>query len=58
MTRSLNVWRTESSSPRACSHSVGAAHALDVGAMSVFLYCMREREDILRIQTELFDLGA
>lgn len=24
-------------------------HALDVGAMSVFLYCMREREDILRI---------
>jgi len=24
-------------------------HALDVGAMSVFLYCFREREDILRI---------
>ncbi len=24
-------------------------HAMDVGAMSVFLYCMREREDILRI---------
>ena len=24
-------------------------HALDVGAMSVVLYCMREREDILRI---------
>ena len=24
-------------------------HALDIGAMSVFLYCMREREDILRI---------
>ena len=24
-------------------------HALDVGAMSMFLYCMREREDILRI---------
>jgi NADH-quinone oxidoreductase subunit D len=24
-------------------------HALDLGAMSVFLYCFREREDILRI---------
>jgi NADH-quinone oxidoreductase subunit D len=24
-------------------------HALDIGAMTVFLYCMREREDILRI---------
>src|ERR1700694_4335437 len=24
-------------------------HAIDIGAMSVFLYCMREREDILRI---------
>jgi NADH-quinone oxidoreductase subunit D len=24
-------------------------HALDIGAMSMFLYCMREREDILRI---------
>ncbi|MGE5487143.1 MAG: NADH dehydrogenase (quinone) subunit D [bacterium] len=24
-------------------------HALDIGATSVFLYCMREREDILRI---------
>lgn len=24
-------------------------HALDIGAMSVFLYCMREREDLLRI---------
>jgi NADH-quinone oxidoreductase subunit D len=25
------------------------SHALDIGAMSVFLYCFREREDILRI---------
>jgi len=25
------------------------AHALDIGAMTVFLYCFREREDILRI---------
>ena len=24
-------------------------HALDIGAMTVFLYCFREREDILRI---------
>jgi len=24
-------------------------HALDIGAMSVFLYCMREREEILKI---------
>ncbi len=24
-------------------------HALDIGAMTVFLYCMREREDILRL---------
>ncbi len=26
-----------------------ATHALDIGAMSVFLYCFREREDLLRI---------
>ena len=24
-------------------------HAMDIGAMSVFLYCFREREDLLRI---------
>src|SRR5579862_4264597 len=28
-------------------------HALDIGAMSVFFYCFREREDILRI-VEMF----
>jgi hypothetical protein len=28
MTRSLKVWRIDASSPRACSHWVGAAHAL------------------------------
>ncbi len=28
-------------------------HALDIGAMSVFFYCFREREDILRIK-EMF----
>lgn len=27
-------------------------HAIDIGAMSVFLYCFREREDILRIFEE------
>ena len=26
-----------------------ATHAIDIGAMSVFLYCFREREEILRI---------
>jgi NADH-quinone oxidoreductase subunit D len=25
------------------------SHALDIGAMSVFLYCFREREDVLRL---------
>ena len=32
------------------SHMVWlGTHAIDIGAMSVFLYCFREREDILRI---------
>jgi len=35
---------------RIASHLVWlGTHALDIGAMSVFLYCMREREDLLRI---------
>ena len=24
-------------------------HAMDIGAMTVFLYCFREREDVLRL---------
>jgi NADH-quinone oxidoreductase subunit D len=35
---------------RLSSHLVWlGTHAIDIGAMSVFLYCFREREDLLRI---------
>src|SRR6202161_719144 len=36
--------------PRICSHLVWVGtHAIDLGAMSVFLYCFREREELLKI---------
>src|SRR6266853_28147 len=44
----LRVMMTELS--RIQSHLVWlGTHALDIGAMSVFFYCFREREDLLRI---------
>src|ERR1700730_4974379 len=44
----LRVLMTELS--RLNSHLVWlGTHAIDIGAMSVFFYCFREREDILRI---------
>jgi NADH-quinone oxidoreductase subunit D len=44
----LRVMMTEFS--RLNSHLVWlGTHAIDIGAMSVFFYCFREREDILRI---------
>src|SRR6202453_1890177 len=44
----MRVMMTEFS--RLNSHLVWlGTHALDIGAMSVFFYCFREREDVLRI---------
>ena len=44
----LRVMMTELS--RLNSHLVWlGTHALDIGAMSIFFYCFREREEILRI---------
>ncbi len=48
LARWMRVMLTELT--RLNSHLVWlGSHALDIGAMSVFLYCFREREDILRI---------
>ncbi len=48
MAQWLRVMMTEFS--RLNSHLVWlGTHALDIGAMSMFFYCFREREDILRI---------
>lgn len=48
MARWTRVMLTELT--RLNSHLVWlGTHAIDIGAMSVFLYCFREREDILRI---------
>ena len=50
----LRVLMTEFS--RLNSHLVWfGTHALDIGAMSVFFYCFREREDILKI-LEMFSV--
>ncbi len=39
---------------RICSHLLWlATHALDIGAMTVFLYCFREREELLELFEEL-----
>ena len=39
---------------RLCSHLLWlATHALDIGAMTVFLYCFREREILLQLFEEL-----
>src|ERR1700691_5582553 len=48
----MRVMMTEFS--RLNSHLVWlGTHALDIGAMSVFFYCFREREDVLRLK-EMF----
>jgi len=51
--RFIRVMMTEFN--RIASHLLWlATHALDIGAMTVFLYCFREREEILKIFEALF----
>src|SRR5208283_4356829 len=52
--RAQYVWVMMVELQRISSHLVWlGTHAIDMGAMSVFLYCFREREEILKI-FELF----
>ncbi len=51
--RCIRVMMTEFN--RIASHLLWlATHALDIGAMTVFLYCFREREEILKLFEALF----
>jgi NADH-quinone oxidoreductase subunit D len=51
--RAIRIMTTEFN--RITSHLVWlATHALDLGAMTVFLYCFREREEILKLFEALF----
>ncbi len=51
--RVIRVMMTEFN--RIASHLLWlATHALDIGAMTVFLYCFREREEILKLFEALF----
>ena len=51
--RLIRIMMTEFN--RIASHLLWlATHALDIGAMTVFLYCFREREEILKLFEALF----
>lgn len=51
--RYIRVMMTEFN--RIASHLLWlATHAIDIGAMTVFLYCFREREEILKLFESLF----
>ena len=51
--RYIRIMMTEFN--RIASHLLWlATHALDIGAMTVFLYCFREREEILKLFEALF----
>ena len=51
--RNIRIMMTEFN--RIASHLLWlATHAIDIGAMTVFLYCFREREEILKLFEGLF----